>query len=281
MTALTAFRRYRAFGACEIDVTAPPGSRIYTEVGPRLSYMIAGAIGGAASSASGTAAATALESKSKHCRGPYKPELVAEADALHRLADLTWSEDQGHTMFPILRLAGCLAVLLLCACAASGPTFDEAGFGSESIPAGKARIVFLRTRDSGLYIARQASISLDGEKIGGTAYGSFFVQVIDAGKHGLRADMWDMPGQCELMITAAAGETYYFQVDPRSESFGAFAAGDLATQFLTMNVLVNVAGGVSAVAAESYGKECGGAFRIYPLDTGTAITRLGPLRRAE
>jgi hypothetical protein len=118
MTALTAFRRYRAFGACEIDVTAPPGSRIYTEVGPRLSYMIAGAVGGvagaavvpsvyggagtavktsaagvAAGSASGTAAATALESKDKRCRGPYKLELVAKADALPRLADLTCSVD--------------------------------------------------------------------------------------------------------------------------------------------------------------------------------------------
>lgn len=184
-------------------------------------------------------------------------------------------------MLPILQLASCLAVLLLCACAASGPTFDEAGFSSQSIPDGKARVVFFRTRDSGLYIARQASISLDGEKVGGAGYGSFSVHDIDAGDHGLRADMWDMPGQCEVTFTAAAGSTYYFQIDPRSESFGAFAAGDLATQFLAMNVFVNVAGGVSAVAAESYGKECGGAFRIYPVDAGTANTRLGPLRRAD
>lgn len=141
-----------------------------------------------------------------------------------------------------------------------------------------ARIVFFRTRDSALYIARQAAVSMDGEKIGGVGYGSFLVHDIDAGNHGLRAGMWDMPGQCELIFTAAAGQTYYFQVDPRSESLGAFASGDLVTQLLTSNVLVNVAGGVSAVAAESYGKECGGAFRIYPVDAGTAITRLGPLR---
>ena len=138
--------------------------------------------------------------------------------------------------------------------------------------------MFLRTRDSGLYMARRASVSVDGQPIGRAAYGSFFVLDIDAGSHGLRADMWDMPGQCELKFTAAAGVTYYFQVDPRSESFGAFAAGDLATQFLTMNVFVNVAGGVAAVAAESYGKECGGAFRIYPVDAATAMTRLAPLR---
>ena len=183
-------------------------------------------------------------------------------------------------MLSILRLLGCLAALLLCACAGSGPRFDESEFGTESIPDAKARLVFFRTRDSALYVARQAAVSLDGEKIAGVSYGSFGVHEIDAGDHGLRADMWDMPGQCELILTANAGETYYFQVDPRSESFGAFASGDLATQLLTTNVFVNVAGGVTAVAAESYGKECGGAFRIYPVDAATAITRLGPLRRA-
>lgn len=183
-------------------------------------------------------------------------------------------------MLQNLLLASCSAVLLLCACAASGPTFNEAGFVSEEISDGKARVVFIRTRDSGLYMARQASLSLDGEKIGGAGYGTFFVHHIDAGDHGLRADMWDMPGQCELIFTAAEGETYYFQIDPRSESFGAFAAGDLATQLLTMNVLVNVAGGVSAVAAESYSKVCGGAFRIYPVDADTAVARMGALRRA-
>lgn len=121
-TALASFGRYRTFGACEIDVTAPPGSRIYIDVGPRLSYMIAGAVGGAvggvagaaavpnvyggagaavatsaagvvAGSAGGTAAATAVESAGKRCRGPYKLEPVAEEDALPRLADLTWSGD--------------------------------------------------------------------------------------------------------------------------------------------------------------------------------------------
>ena len=80
------------------------------------------------------------------------------------------------------------------------------------------------------------------------------------------------------VVAAAAGQTYYFQVDPRTESFGAFASGDVATQLLTSNILVNVAGSVTAVAAESHGKECGGAFHIYPVDAGTAITRPGPLR---
>ena len=182
---------------------------------------------------------------------------------------------------PLLQLLGYAAGLLLYACAASGPTPDEAGFDSESILDGSARFVFLRTRDNGLYIARHATVSLDGQNIGSAGYGSFFVHDTDAGNHSLRADMWDMPGKCELIVTAAAGETYFFQIDPRSESFGAFTAGDLATQLLTTNVLVNTAGGVSAIAAESYGKKCGGGFSIYPVDAGTAMTRLKQLLRTD
>jgi hypothetical protein len=183
-------------------------------------------------------------------------------------------------MHPISRVVSCSVLLPLCACAASGPTFDESAFDTEAIADGKARIVFFRTRDSALYVARQAAVSMDGQKIAGIGYGSFYLHDVDAGNHRLRADMWDMPGRCELIFRAAAGESYYFQVDPRSESFGAFASGDLATLLFTANMFVNVAGGVSAVAAESYGKECGGAFRIYPVDAGTAITRLSPLRHA-
>ena len=179
------------------------------------------------------------------------------------------------------RIVCCSAVLSLCACAASGPSFDEIASAAEAIPVGKARVILFRTRDSRLYVARHAAVSMDGEKLGGAGYGSFLIHDIDAGNHRLKADMWDMPGRCELAFTAAAGEHYYFQVDPRAESFGAFAAGDLATYLLTNNMFASVAGGLGAVAAESYGKECGGAFRIYPVDPGTATSRLGPLRRID
>ena len=121
-TTLTVFGRYRAFGACEIDVAASPESIIYVDVGVRMSYMVAGAIGGivggaagaaavpdvygsvggaiassaggvAAGDAAGTAAATALESRGERCRGPHKLEVLSEDDALPRLADLNWSGD--------------------------------------------------------------------------------------------------------------------------------------------------------------------------------------------
>lgn len=43
MTALTAFGRYRSSSVCDIDIAKTPGSIIYIDVGPRLSYMVAGA----------------------------------------------------------------------------------------------------------------------------------------------------------------------------------------------------------------------------------------------
>lgn len=119
---LTAFGRYRAFGACEIDITTTPGSTVFVDVGPRLSYMIAGAVGGAiggvagaaavpdvygsagaaiatgtagisAGSAAGATVGTTIEGKDKRCRGPYKLAVIAEEDALPRLTDLIWSND--------------------------------------------------------------------------------------------------------------------------------------------------------------------------------------------
>ena len=119
---LTTFGRYRAFGACEIDITTARGSTVYVDVGPRLSYMVAGVVGGAvggvagaaaapnvygsagaaiatgtagiaAGSAARAAASTTLEGKGKRCRGPYKPVVIAEEDALPRLAELTRSKD--------------------------------------------------------------------------------------------------------------------------------------------------------------------------------------------
>lgn len=175
-------------------------------------------------------------------------------------------------------IVSCLAVSLLCACAARGPTLDPTALHRAAPGDGEARLVFFRTRDNPLYLARQAALSVDGEKIGGVSYGAFLVQDIGAGHHRLWADMWDMPGRCELVLDAAAGETYYFQVDPRRESFEAFAAGDLAAGLVTNHLLIQIAGGLGTVAASAYGEQCGGAFLLYPVDADTASKRLASLR---
>ena len=166
---------------------------------------------------------------------------------------------------------------LLSACAAAGP-----GDGRVMTPPpdGQARLVFLRTRDSALYIARRAAISIDGETVGRTAFGRFHYHDVPAGPHRLRAGMWDVPGECLLTLTAAAGETYYFQVDPRAESLGAFASASFFADLATENLAASLAAGFGAVAAESYAAECGGAFRLYPVDPEGARSKLSALKPA-
>lgn len=204
-------------------------------------------------------------------------------------------------------------VFLLGGCAITpGPGYEDVMARAVPMSDDAVRIVLLRpkNRDDGSS-GGAASIELNQQLVAALFYGGFYyVDVpsasmaltafgrfrafgaceiedsaapgskvyIDAGIHRLRVDTWDIPGKCELIFSTAPGETLYSKVDPRTESFGAFAAGDLAARLLTTNVVVNVAGSVSAVAAESYGRECGGAFRTYPVDARTEITRLGTRR---
>ncbi len=141
-----------------------------------------------------------------------------------------------------------------------------------------AKVVFFRTKESALYVARRAAIYIDDSKVGGTAYGGFHYHDVSPGEHLLRADMWDSPGDCELTLNAIVGETYYFQVDPRQESFGAFSAAGFAAGLISGGVLADVGGGLAGAAAESYGKACGGAFRLYPVDEKTALSKLTALK---
>jgi hypothetical protein len=117
---LAASGPYTAFGGCEIEIDAASGTTIYVDVGPRLSYMVAGAVGsvlggataaavmpdvygsageavavigagGAAGSAAGTAAATGAESRDRACGGPYRLTPISEESARTRLGGLVWS----------------------------------------------------------------------------------------------------------------------------------------------------------------------------------------------
>lgn len=162
--------------------------------------------------------------------------------------------------------------VLIVGCAASGPKYVQVADNLADVPESGSRIVIFRTRESKLYIARKATISLDNSKIGATAYGGFHYHDTSPGKHRLRADMWDAPGQCELEIDLAPGQVYFFQVDPRKDSFWAFAAGGVATGGIGLSY--SIIGGLGAAAAESYGQQCAGAFRLYPVDGETARSKI-------
>lgn len=182
-------------------------------------------------------------------------------------------------------LAGGFVVLvtavIIVGCAARGPDYTAISAEVSQAPDDSARIVFFRTRDSALYIARKARISLDGENIGGTPYGGFHYVDVVPGAHRVRADMWDAPGRCELTLVTSPGQTYYFQVDARSESFGAFSAAGFAVDLVSGGVIAGLAGGLAGSAVESYGKTCGGAFNLYPVDPETASLKLRELKLSD
>lgn len=120
------------------------------------------------------------------------------------------------------------------------------------VPGGMSRLVFLRSKESVLYVARSAPIYRDEEKLGSTAYGRHFHRDVPAGEHRLHMPNWDTPGRCEAVVDARARQTYYFMVDPREASFGAFVAGDAAAMLLGQGMSL-VGGGADRPASV----ECG------------------------
>jgi len=149
------------------------------------------------------------------------------------------------------------------------------------VPDGMARLVFLRSRESILYVARSAPVYLGEEKLGSAAYGRYFHRDLPSGERRLHIRNWDTPGRCEVVVDARAGQTYYFMVDPREAGFGAFIAGDAAAMLLGQGTWVAFAGGMAALTAESYASDCGGLFRLYPVDEATASDVLAGLEPAK
>lgn len=163
----------------------------------------------------------------------------------------------------MLKLAATLACTLLFAgCTTLGKPYQSLKEQIDAPPsAGSSRLVFLRTKEHQLYEGRAAGVDLDDKEIGAVAYGGFFFHDIAPGTHKLKTEMWDMVGKCVVGLNAEAGATYYFMVDARTESFWA-----------------GMAGGAIGNAIEGSGKECSGAFKLYPVDPETAKTKIATLR---
>lgn len=149
------------------------------------------------------------------------------------------------------------------------------------IPERMARFVFLRTRDSKLYVARSAPVYMGDGKLGSTAYGRYFQRDVPAAEHRLQVRTRDAPGRCEVVVDAREGQTYYFMIDPRAESFRAFIGGDAMATLLGQGMWVALAGGLAATGLESYAQDCGGLFRLYPIDEQRALAALAGLEPAQ
>ena len=162
------------------------------------------------------------------------------------------------------KLSILIFTIIITGCAATGPSFLEVKSDIENLSKEKARVVFYRTKESSLYLARKAPVDINNKQVGACAYGGFFYLDIPEGRHSIKTEIWDMPGECELFLNAESGSTYYLQVDPRMESFTAFMLG-----------------GIVGNAIEGSGKQCSGAFKLYPASKEIAEKKLVNLRLSE
>jgi hypothetical protein len=157
-----------------------------------------------------------------------------------------------------------LMLITITGCAANGPTYESMQNEISKTGEDQAMLVFFRTKGSGLFRGRSAPIDLDNKETGSCSYGGFFYRDISQGEHSIKTEIWDMPGECEVILHAQAGETYYFKVDPRDESFTAFMLG-----------------GVVGNAIEGSGKQCSGAFKLYPASEEIAKEKMAGLKQSE
>ena len=114
-----------------------------------------------------------------------------------------------------------LATIVLSACGTTG-TVNVSAL-SEPIPASKARIVV--TRNSSLiYLGAAVDVRSNGSKIASLGRGGSVVHDIPKGQNTLSVSTPTAPGQFVVSFNAKAGQTYNFEIAPRS---GALITGSL------------------------------------------------------
>ncbi len=146
-------------------------------------------------------------------------------------------------------------------CASTGARYEDMKSTLSKVPDDSVRIFFLRTHESSLYLLRDARIRIDDKPVGGLGKGNFLFKDVTPGRLKLTVDMWDIPGDCTLHLNAKAGEEYYFEVTPRTDSLIAFLAG-----------------GAIGNAIEGSWKDCGGAFAFQVHTKEFAEHNLSSLR---
>ncbi len=163
-------------------------------------------------------------------------------------------------------------------CAGSAPLFTAVETDIPEVRADRARLYFLRTRESRTYLARRAPVWIDSGPSGLASYGSVFYRDVSPGVHRIRTGTWDMPGQCRLTLVTHAGATYFVEVAARTSSLAAYIGADAAATAAGASAWASVASGLAAMAAESRDRDCGGAFRLTLLEKENALDKLGSLR---
>ncbi|HET7526698.1 MAG TPA: hypothetical protein VFK10_12210 [Burkholderiaceae bacterium] len=169
---------------------------------------------------------------------------------------------------------------LLSACAAIGPRYEEQMAAAPPLAEQHARIVVFRQSSTPQYAIREARLQLDRAAVGGVMPSGFRVFDLPAGAHTVVADMWDAPGRCELTLRVEAGTTAYVEVAPRLAAWLA-GAPSMTAPPTPMGSFIGLALMLTGMAAESSGKECGGAFALSVVDEAAVLPTLAQLRSSQ
>ena len=165
----------------------------------------------------------------------------------------------------------------LTACAADGLPYPEHP-ASSVVVSGAAKVTVFRANDTLLYSARTARLAVDGERAGKLATGGFRTFKVAPGPHTFVVNMFDAPGSCELTVDIQSDVEYFYEVTPRPPSFAVSTPGALLLGASPTGVLFGLGLSGEAMAAESAGKQCGGAFSIVPVDPSIALPKVTALR---
>lgn len=196
---------------------------------------------------------------------------------------------------------GALAALhfgVMSGCATHRAHYSDAVTQTGPSASGYSRIVLLRPNDRfDNYSLSGAVIRVNDRQLGKLAYGGFLLVDVPEDDVVISAsarNRWY--GTCELKLQVNAGDTVYVDVAPRPTNVaadvagavvGAAVVGDAPTQAGVDALLVDettahaaaasAVGGATASAIEGAGKECGGPFRLKPLDASVALEKLDKL----
>lgn len=180
-------------------------------------------------------------------------------------------------------------------CATQGPPYPEKIAEAGPPVSGHTRIILLRPdKRYDDYSLSRAVIRVNDAPLGKLAYGGFLYVDVTGDEVAIEASAKSrVYGVCKLRLPANAGDTLYVDVAPRPASIAADIVGTVAGAAIVGNapsantpaeVIVResgvvgaaagTAGSVAASKIESAGKECGGPYRLKPIEAPAALEHL-------
>lgn len=133
--------------------------------------------------------------------------------------------------------------------------------GNAAVARDRARLVIYRPAEGLIGAVRSVRVRLDGVDIGACEVDGFMILNVTPGSHSLTVDLPDVPGACQRSFEAVGAAEYFFRISSRSESLS-----------------MGLAFGLEGQAAESLGRQCGGAYKIFPVSPAQALPRVQGMR---